>query len=78
MSDPASQSTDFVALYRRAFEEFGRQALWNKRLLDAPQPEDALVIARALRIEGNLDTRLVFVNTRRLAEQIEQACRAAV
>jgi hypothetical protein len=71
MSDPASQSTDFVALYRRAFEEFGRQALWNKRLLDAPQPEDALVIARALRIEGNLDTR-------RLAEQIEQACRAAV
>ena len=71
MSDPASQSTDFVALYRRAFEEFGRQALWNKRLLDAPQPEDALVIARALRIEGNLDAR-------RLAEQIEQACRAAV
>jgi len=40
-------------------------------LLDAPQPEDALVIARALRIEGNLDAR-------RLAEQIEQACRAAV
>jgi hypothetical protein len=71
MSDPASQSTDFVTLYRRAFEEFGRQALWNKRLLDAPQPEDALVIARALRIEGNLDAR-------RLAEQIEQACRAAV
>ena len=71
MNDPASPSTDFVALYRQAFEEFGTQALWNKRLLDAPQPEDALVIARALRIEGNVEAR-------RLAEQIEQACRAAV
>jgi hypothetical protein len=71
MNDPATQSTDFVALYRQAFEEFGTQALWNKRLLDAPQREDALVIARALRIEGNVEAR-------RLAEQIEQACRAAV
>lgn len=46
-------------------------ALWNKRFLDDPTPGDALVIARALRIEGNLKAR-------RLAEQIEQACRAAV
>jgi hypothetical protein len=71
MNDPATQSSDFAALYRRAFAEFGTQALWNKRLLDAPQPEDALVIARALRIEGNVEAR-------RLAEQIEQACRAAI
>lgn len=62
---------DWVSLYRRAFREFGTQALWNKRLLETPEPEDALVVARALRIEGNLDAR-------RLAEQIEQACRAAV
>jgi hypothetical protein len=59
----------FVNLYRRAFREFGAQALWNKRCLDAPQPEDALVIARALRIEGDLEAR-------RLAELIEEACRA--
>jgi hypothetical protein len=65
------QSEDLAILYRRAFAEFGIQALWNKRQLDAPTPEDALVIARALRIEGNREAR-------RLAEQIEEACRAAV
>jgi hypothetical protein len=67
------QTTDppaFVKLYRRAFREFGPLALWNKRCLDAPGPEDALVIARALRVEGNLEAR-------RLAELIEEACRAS-
>ncbi len=59
------------ALYRQAFREFGARALWNKRPLDDPTPEDALVIARALRIEGDRKAR-------RLAEQIETACRAAV
>ena len=62
---------DFVILYRRAFQEFGTRALWNLRLLEMPEPEDALVVAHALRIEGDRDAR-------RLAEQIEQACRAAV
>ena len=57
-------------LYRRAFQEFGSRALWNKRLLESPTSEDALVIARALRIEGNREARI-------LAEQIEQACLAA-
>jgi len=61
---------DFASLYRRAFAEFGTRALWNKRRLDTPTPEDALVVARALRIEGDRAAR-------RLAEQIEQACRAA-
>ena len=60
---------DYASLYRRAFEQFRARALWNKRVLDHPTPEDALVIARALRIEGNRQAR-------RLAEQIEQACRA--
>jgi hypothetical protein len=64
------QSEDLLTLYRRAFRDFGARALWNKRLLEAPTPEDALVVARALRIEGNLAAR-------RLAEQIEQACSAA-
>jgi hypothetical protein len=57
------------SMYKRAFLEFGTRALWNMRQLQAPTPEDALAVARTLRIEGNLDAR-------RLAEQIEQACRA--
>jgi hypothetical protein len=60
---------DYTSLYRQAFEQFGARALWNKRVLDKPTPDDALVIARALRIEGDRQAR-------RLAEQIEQACRA--
>jgi hypothetical protein len=62
---------DFRALYRRAFEEYGARALWNKRFSQAPTTEDALVVARALRIYGDLQAR-------RLAEQLERACRAAL
>jgi hypothetical protein len=47
------------------------QALWNKRMLEDPTPEDARVVARAPRIEGDLAAR-------RIAEQIESVCRAAV
>ncbi len=54
----------------RAFAEYRTQALWNKRVLENPTPEDALVIARALRIEGDREARS-------LAEEIERACRAA-
>ena len=57
---------DYVTLYRRAFAEYRAQALWNFRFFDAPDREDALIVARALRIEGDLAAR-------RLAEQIEQA-----
>ena len=62
---------DFVSLYRQAFAAYGTRALWNKRVLENPTKEDALVVARALRIEGNREAR-------QLAEQIERACRAAV
>jgi hypothetical protein len=62
---------DFARLYRQAFEEYGTRALWNKRCLEEPTKEDALVVARALRVEGNREAR-------QLAEQIERACRAAV
>jgi hypothetical protein len=61
---------DYLALYRRAFTEFGALALWNVRQLAQPNTADALVVARALRQNGNLSAR-------RLAEQIEAACRAA-
>jgi hypothetical protein len=66
-----AQPEDFASLYRRAFAEHGTRALWNKRALEVPTPEDALVIARALRIEGNREAR-------HLAERIERACHAAV
>lgn len=69
-SEPA-KPPDFAILYHRAFVEYGPVALWNMRSFEAPTPEDALAVARALRIEGNLQAR-------RLAEQIEQACRAAI
>jgi hypothetical protein len=65
------QPADFVTLYRRAFREFGTAALWNRREFESPTPDDALVVARVLRIEGNREAR-------RLAEEIELACRAVV
>ena len=67
----SNTTPDFVLLYRRAFEEFGAAALWSSRPVPNPTPEDALAITNSLRVEGNL-------RARRLAEQIEQACRAAV
>jgi len=71
MTSEQAPPEDFASLYRRAFARYGTWALWNKRALDAPTPDDALVVARALRIEGDLKAR-------QLAEEIEQACRAAV
>jgi hypothetical protein len=65
-----SELQEFRSLYRRAFAEYRSHALWNKRFLDEPTKDDALVVARALRIEGNREAR-------RLAEEIEQACRAS-
>ena len=71
MSAEPVETDDFASLYRRAFAEFGARALWNKRLIETPTKEDALVVARALRIEGNRAAR-------ELAEQIERACHAPV
>jgi hypothetical protein len=71
MTDTPPPPEDFGSLYRRAFAAYGAQALWNKRMLEQPTQEDALVIARALRIEGDREAR-------KLAEQIEKACRAAL
>jgi hypothetical protein len=71
MSDEPSVPGDYQDLYRRAFAQYAVRALWNKRVLDHPTPADALVVARALRIEGDREARY-------LAEQIEQACRAAL
>ena len=71
MNAEPEQREDLASLYRRAFAEHGARALWNKRELQTPTPADALVVVRALRVEGNRGAR-------RLAEQIELACRAAL
>lgn len=60
---------ELVALYRRAFAQYGVLALWSMRLLDDPTPADVLVITPALRQYGGMDGR-------RLAERIESLCRA--
>jgi hypothetical protein len=70
ISEP-TPAPDFVILYRRAFEEFGVAALWSSQPVPDPTPADALAITYSLRVEGDLQARL-------LAEQIEQACRAAL
>ena len=70
MGTAPEQSEDLAQLYRQAFASFSVHANWNKRQLDAPTAEDALVVARALRLEGNREARA-------LAERIELACHAA-
>ena len=71
MPDTPPPTADFASLYRRAFEDFGSSALWSSRPVPDPTPADALAITYSLRVEGDLEAR-------RLAEQIEQACRAAL
>jgi hypothetical protein len=70
MTVSAPTPDDYRVLYARAFDEFGAMALWNLRPLANPTQGHALVIAHALRREGNIAARF-------LAEQIEAACRAA-
>jgi hypothetical protein len=69
MSSSPAIPEDLTALYRRAFADYGTQALWNMRPLEDPTPADALAITKALRTHGGLEGR-------RLAERIESICRA--
>ena len=70
MEKAAHGPASFESLYRRAFAEYGTQALWNMRAVENPTPADALAITRALRTHGGMDGR-------RLAEEIEKICSAA-
>ncbi len=70
MSTEPTPPDDFASLYRRAFENFGASALWSSHPVRDPTPADALAITHSLRVEGDM-------RARRLAEQIEQACRRA-
>jgi hypothetical protein len=70
MSTPSKPlQGDLASLYRRAFSEYGASALWSSHAVSDPTPEDALAITHSLRVEGDL-------RARRLAELIEEACRA--
>ena len=62
---------EILLLYRQAFQDFGTQALWSRRPGDAPTIAQALVVAEALRREGDMQAR-------KLAVRIEEACRAAL
>src|ERR1039458_772634 len=46
MTAESPQRDDFANLYRRAFAAYGTHVLWNKRALENPTKDDALVIAR--------------------------------
>lgn len=67
-ADQAASSA-IATLYHRAFAEFGAAALWNRRASTQPTIGQALVVAEALRREGDL-------RARRLAGEIEAACHA--
>ncbi len=69
MSTTPARSHEIASLYRRAFAEYGERALWNMQAVETPTPADALAITQALRTDGRMDGR-------RLAERIEELCRA--
>ena len=69
-TEPEPQAHDLASLYRRAFVEYGARALWNMHPVEKPTPADAMAITKALRTHGRMDGR-------RLAERIEELCRAA-
>jgi hypothetical protein len=69
MNTEPEQPEDLASLYRHTFAEYGTRALWNMRPVEDPTPADALAITKALRTYGRMDGR-------RLAERIEELCRA--
>jgi hypothetical protein len=62
---------EVAQLYARAFAQFGVRALWSRTPSERPTVTQALSVADALRVEGDLRARA-------LAVEIETACRAAL
>jgi len=60
-----------IELYSEAFAKFGIRTLWSMRRVERPTIDDALAVARTLRIEGDLKAR-------QLAEEIEAATRTGL
>jgi hypothetical protein len=65
----ADCDSKLTELYQRAFAAYRTRALWNLRQFEVPTVGQALLVARHLRIEGDMQAR-------RLAEQIEKAASA--
>jgi hypothetical protein len=55
IQDALAHPEDFQALCRRAFADYGAQALWNMRPIENPAPADVLAITKALRTHGDMD-----------------------
>jgi hypothetical protein len=70
-SPDAVHASEITTLYRRAFADYRTCALWNLRQFEDPTVEQALSVARHLRVEGDMGAR-------HLAEQIEKAARASL
>ena len=68
-AERSDRNREIAALYRRAFADYRTRAPWNLRQFEDPTIEQALLVARHLRIEGDMQAR-------RLAEQIEKAASA--
>jgi hypothetical protein len=68
VNDPSDD--DLKSVYLRAVREYGTRALWNMQPISEPAEGDALAITRALRTHAGMEGR-------RLAEGIEELCRAA-
>jgi hypothetical protein len=60
-----------AALYREAFERYGAKFLWNRKPSAEPTVAQAMIVAAALRREGNMESLT-------LVARIEEACRAAL
>ena len=69
--DAAGHDSEIATLYRRAFADYRVCALWNLRQFEDPTVEQALSVARHLRVEDDMSAR-------HLAEQIEKAARAGL
>ncbi len=69
MTDKIRKHEELADLYRLAFAEFGPRALWSSKAVKEPTARDAMAITQALRTHGEIDGR-------RLAERIEELCRA--
>lgn len=62
---------DVVSLYQEAFARFGASVLWSRRARPNPTIGMALVVAEALRRDGDMRARAMAV-------RIEEASRAAL
>jgi hypothetical protein len=62
----APTKAEVVALYRRAFAQYGARTLWNIKEFEDPTVEQVLAITRQLRTEGDMRARASRSGSKRL------------